>query len=133
MSQIFARIGLVLSLAAPLPALAGPIERVISDQLAAFMADDFDTAFTFASPNIKRLFGSPERFGQMVRGGYPMVHRPDEVTMLDQREQGGRVLQRVMIRDRDGRIHILGYEMIEAEAGWQINGVQILRAPEVGA
>ncbi len=133
MSQIIARLALVLTLAAPLPALADPIQRVINDQLSAFLADDFDTAFTYASPNIKRLFGSPERFGQMVRNGYPMVHRPEEVTMLDQQEMDGRVMQRVMIRDMTGRVHMLAYQMIETDEGWQINGVQILRAPEVGA
>ncbi len=133
MSRIFARLALVLTLALPLPALADPIQRVISDQITAFLADDFDTAFSFASPNIKRLFGSPDRFGQMVRDGYPMVHRPEEVTMLDQRPVDGRVMQRVMIRDMGGRVHMLAYQMIETEEGWQINGVQILRAPEVGA
>ncbi|MCC5962459.1 MAG: DUF4864 domain-containing protein [Rhodobacteraceae bacterium] len=109
-----------------------PIQRVISDQLEAFMADDFDTAFTYASPNIKRLFGTPERFGRMVREGYPMVHRPDQVTMLEQQEMGGRVMQRVMIRDTTGRVHMLGYQMLETDEGWQINGVQLLRAPETG-
>ena len=133
MSLFLARIVLVLTLTAPLPALADPIQRVINDQLSAFLADDFDTAFTFASPNIKRLFGSAERFGQMVRDGYPMVHRPEDVTMLDQRELDGRVTQRVMIRDMTGRVHMLAYQMIETDEGWQINGVQILRAPEVGA
>ena len=133
MSLFLARIVLVLTLTAPLPALADPIQRVINDQLSAFLADDFDTAFTFASPNIKRLFGSAERFGQMVRDGYPMVHRPEDVTMLDQREMDGRVTQRVMIRDMTGRVHMLAYQMIETDEGWQINGVQILRAPEVGA
>ena len=133
MFRIFARLALVLTLALPLPALADPIQRVISDQITAFLADDFDTAFSFASPNIKRLFGSPDRFGQMVRDGYPMVHRPEEVTMLDQRPVDGRVMQRVMIRDMGGRVHMLAYQMIETEEGWQINGVQILRAPEVGA
>ncbi|TVS05192.1 MAG: DUF4864 domain-containing protein [Rhodobacteraceae bacterium] len=133
MSQFFARLALLLTLSTPVPALADPIQRVINDQLSAFLADDFDTAFTYASPNIKRLFGSPERFGQMVRNGYPMVHRPEEVTMLEQREIDGRVVQRVMIRDMGGRVHMLAYQMIKTDDGWQINGVQILRAPEVGA
>jgi hypothetical protein len=133
LSRFAARLVLIVTLAAPLPALADPIQRVINDQLQAFLADDFDTAFTYASPSIKRMFGSPERFGQMVRDGYPMVHRPEDVTMLDQREMDGRVFQRVMIRDMGGRVHMLAYQMIETDEGWQINGVQILRAPEVGA
>ena len=124
---------LCLTLAAPGHAQDDPVQRVISDQLAAFLADDFDEAFTHASPNIKRLFGTSERFGQMVRNGYPMVHRPDQVTMLDQRQIDGQVMQRVMIRDAAGRVHMLAYQMIETDQGWQINGVQLLRAPEVGA
>ena len=122
---------LVVSVAAQ--AQENPIEKVIADQLAAFQADDFDTAYSFASPTIKRLFGSPERFGQMVREGYPMVYRPADVTMLEQRVMGGQTVQRVMMRDAAGRLHFLAYQMIETPEGWQINGVQILRAPEVGA
>jgi len=133
MRHALAILALCFGLASAPQAQADPIRSVISDQLDAFLADDFDTAFSYASPNIKRLFGTPERFGQMVRNGYPMVHRPQEVTMLDQQEVGGRVLQRVMIRDGSGRLHVLGYQMIQTDAGWLINGVQILRAPEVGA
>ena len=122
---------LVLTLGAQ--AQHDPITQVITDQIAAFQADDFDTAFTYASPNIKRLFGSPERFGQMVREGYPMVYRPAEVTMLESRAMGERVQQRVMIRDAAGRLHMLSYHMIDTGDGWQINGVQLLRGPEAGA
>ncbi len=133
MRLTLATLALCLTLAAPGHAQDDPVQRVISDQLAAFLADDFDEAFTHASPNIKRLFGTSERFGQMVRNGYPMVHRPDQVTMLDQRQIDGQVMQRVMIRDAAGRVHMLAYQMIETDQGWQINGVQLLRAPEVGA
>lgn len=124
---------LAFGLALPVLAQDNPIAKVISDQIAALQSDDFETAFTYASPNIKRIFGTPERFGQMVRDGYPMVHRPAEVTMLDQTPSGSQIIQRVMMRDASGRLHILAYAMVETEEGWQINGVQILRAPEVGA
>jgi len=127
-------LALILSLCIGTAAHAqdNPVADTINDQIAAFLADDFEAAFSYASPNIKRLFGSPERFGQMVRDGYPMVHRPAEVTMLEQETTGAGVLQRVMIRDQDGRLHIVGYQMIETDDGWQINGVQLLRAPDVG-
>ena len=128
-------LALILSLlfGATAHAQDNPIADTINKQIAAFMADDFEAAFSYASPNIKQLFGSPERFGQMVRNGYPMVHRPAEVTILDRRTVGERVMQRVMIHDQGGRLHMLGYQMIETTDGWQINGVQLLRAPEVGA
>ncbi len=114
---------------APVPG----IEATIGAQIEAFKADDFDKAFTFASPNIKGIFGSVERFGQMIRNGYPMVWRPGEVQYLELREFGGALWQRVMIRDGLGGVHMLDYQMIRTEDGWRINGVQLLPAPDVGA
>lgn len=109
------------------------IEGVIQSQIEAFLADDVETAFTFASPNIQGLFGTPERFGMMVRQGYPMVWRPADVRYLELAEIGGQIWQQVMITDQAGAVHMLGYQMIETGAGWQINGVRILQAPRVGA
>ena len=109
------------------------ITDVIQSQIEAFLADDFETAFTFASPGIKRFFGTPDRFGMMVRQGYPMVWRPGEVQYLDQEPKGGAVHQKVLITDRKGIPHVLEYQMIPTPEGWQINGVEILRAPPVGA
>jgi hypothetical protein len=106
---------------------------VISDQIAAFRADDFATAFSFASPNIKRLFGTSERFGEMVRSGYPMVWRPADVRFSDLQKRGGRTVQDVLVIDQAGAPHLLEYQMIETEAGWQIDGVRVRRAGDVGA
>jgi hypothetical protein len=38
-----------------------------------------------------------------------------------------------MIRDQLGGVHMLDYQMIQTPDGWRINGVQLLRAPDVGA
>jgi hypothetical protein len=109
------------------------IESTIQRQLDAFLADDFGTAFTFASPGIKGIFGTPERFGQMVQRGYPMVWRPGAVRYLDLRQERGRLVQRVMITDQEGRLHLLEYQMLPMGGGWQIDGVQVLQAPAAGA
>jgi hypothetical protein len=119
-------------LALPAAAQDAPIRETIQNQLDAFQADDFARAFTYASPTIKGLFGTPENFGAMVMNGYPMVYRPAEVEMLDLREIAGNLWQRVRITDQSGRVHFLDYQMIETPEGWQINGVQILPAPDIG-
>lgn len=103
------------------------IQAVIGNQIEAFKADDFDTAFTFASPNIQGIFRTPENFGRMVSQGYPMVWRPAKVQYLDLEERAGTLLQRVMITDQSGRVHMLAYAMLETPNGWKINGVQILK------
>jgi hypothetical protein len=127
---------LVLALmfvAAPANAQEQGIEETITQQLEAFKADDFGAAFDFASPNIKNIFRTPENFGAMVRQGYPMVWRPGEVTYLEQREIAGAIWQKVQIVDGAGRVHILDYQMIQTADGWQINGVQLLKQPDVAA
>ena len=109
------------------------IQGTIASQIEAFKADDFAQAFTFASPSIQQLFGTPERFGMMVQQGYPMVWRPGEVRYLELREIGGRLWQKVMVRDQSGQLHVLDYQMVKGKNGWKINGVQILPSPDVGA
>lgn len=102
------------------------IEATIDAQIEAFLDDDFARAFTFASPNIQSMFGTSERFGTMVRRGYPMVWRPGEVQYLELRDVSGSLWQRVLIRDQSGGVHLLDYQMIETSDGWRINGVQLL-------
>ena len=112
---------------------APAIRTTITGQFDAFRKDDVATAFSFASPTIKGLFGSPERFGAMVREGYPMVWRPSDVRFLELRRVAGNLWQRVMVTDAAGSTHVLDYQMIETPDGWQINAVQLLPAAGVGA
>ncbi len=121
-----------LTLALPAAAQEEPIQETIQSQIEAFQADDFARAFSFASPTIKGLFGTPENFGAMVKQGYPMVYRPAQVEMQDLREVAGNLWQRVRITDQAGAGWFLDYMMIETPEGWQINAVQILPAPDVG-
>lgn len=109
------------------------IKGTIDSQFEAFKADDFDTAFTFATPDLQRLFQSPQNFQRMVRGGYPMVWRPAEVRYLNLREETGAMVQTVEIVDAKGQRHLLDYRMEQTDAGWRIGGVQILQAPGVAA
>lgn len=124
---------LAFCLALPVAAQEEPIQETIQSQIEAFQADDFARAFTFASPTIKGMFGTPENFGMMVKQGYPMVYRPAEVQMMELREVAGNLWQRVRITDQAGAGWYLDYMMVETAEGWQINAVQILPAPDVGA
>ncbi len=105
------------------------IEGTINSQFEAFKADDFATAFTYATPSLQQLFQSPQNFQRMVTQGYPMVWRPAEVRYLELRERGGSMWQKVQITDAKGFTHILDYKMEETDMGWRIGAVQILDAP----
>ncbi|MFD2740534.1 DUF4864 domain-containing protein [Sulfitobacter aestuarii] len=109
----------------------GPIEDVIRRQIEAFKADDFATAFEFASPRLQSLFGTPQNFGRMVTEGYPMVWRPAELRFLQLREGDGGFQQLVQIIDAEGRVHLLAYTMEQGADGWRIAAVRILPRPGV--
>ena len=132
--RILALTALIWSLAtATLAQDRDAIEDVIGSQLQAFNERDVDTAWTFASPMIQRLFGNSANFGAMVQNGYPMVWDNRDTEFLDLEGGPARFLQRVFIRDTGGAGWILEYEMIETAQGWRINGVRVLPAPEMAA
>ncbi|MEJ6397517.1 DUF4864 domain-containing protein [Yoonia sp. 208BN28-4] len=108
------------------------IEDVISNQLSAFNDRDVEEAWAYASPFIKGIFGNPGNFGTMVQRGYPMVWDNDAVRFLELRDVNGRPMQKVMLRDADGGVHFLEYEMLETPDGWQINGVALVE-PDLSA
>ena len=137
MRQLVLSLAIIAHLAGPGQAQganeAADIRGVISDQIEAFKSDDFNQAFRFAGPGIQGMFRTPENFGAMVRGGYPMVWRPQELRFGELREEAGVLWQRIIVRDSEGRAHVLDYRMGQYEDGWRIDGVQMVRAPEVAA
>lgn len=124
--------GIILSALCGFGAAADPkdMRDVIDNQLSAFQKDDFAQAMEYASPGLQQYFATPENFRRMVTQGYPMVWRPDTVQYLENRYEGGAFWQRVMIKDLEGKVHILDYRMLETADGWRINGVQILDASD---
>ena len=105
------------------------IRGTIDSQIDAFRADDFATAFTFATPTLQRLFQTPENFQRMVTQGYPMVWRPSGVRYLDQRQEGEAIWQMVEITDADGVAHFLDYKMEQTDEGWRIGAVIKVQPP----
>jgi len=106
-----------------------PVQAVIQEQIDAFLADDFETAFQYAAPNIQRMFGHPRRFAQMIVRSYPMVWRPVDVKYLGVSRVGPYALQKVMIIDQNNALHILRYQLVPINQRWRISGVEILEIP----
>ncbi len=122
--------GMVLSVLLAFGAAAQQveIEGTISSQIEAFKVDDFEQAFTYATPTLQQLFQSPQNFQRMVTTGYPMVWRPAEVRYLELKEHEGTMWQKVQITDAKGFTHLLLYLMEQTAMGWRIGGVQLLPA-----
>ena len=99
------------------------VRQVIVTQLAALAQDDADAAFETATPAVRAAIGSSNRFLAMVRGAYPMVYRPAQVSFHKPEEEDGSVLQLVEIRDGNGKSWLALFALEkQPDASWRISG-----------
>ena len=92
-------------------------------QLEAFRRGDFDTAYTFASSEIKEQFSRPA-FEQMVKTGYPEIAQSTFATIAASAvAPNGHVYLSVKIRGANGNSIEAFYELVLESGQWKINGV----------
>jgi hypothetical protein len=104
------------------------IRKVVEAQLDAFRRDDAARAFSYATPGIRELFGSPETFMAMVKSSYPVVYRPRNVAFEEPTMAGSDLVQPVRMIDSDGLAWLALYPMQRGEDSvWRINGCQLGR------
>lgn len=108
-------------------------EAVIDGQISAFARDDAAAAFAFASPDIQKMFRSPEQFMDMVRAGFQPVYRLRSYSFEDPVFVEGNHAQPVRVIAADGRGVIVLYRMERQEDGsWRIAGVTLHPIAERG-
>ena len=95
----------------------------VIQQLEAFRRDDYDTAYTFASEEIKQMFDR-QAFERMVKDGYPEIARSAFALVSETRvAPDGHVYLRVKIRGANGNSVEALYDMVWEGGRWRINGV----------
>ncbi|HKX43461.1 MAG TPA: DUF4864 domain-containing protein [Burkholderiaceae bacterium] len=116
--------------AADVPAAdAKAVRAVIEAQLAALAVDDAKRAFSYATPALRRQFGSPENFIEMVRVGYPVVYRHASVAFLKPQRLGGELVQGVHLSDENGTLWLALYRLQrQKDKSWRISGCQLVQA-----
>jgi len=110
------------------------IQKVISDQIAAFRRDDGPGAFGFASATIQSIFRTPDIFMDMVRRGYQPVYRPREIKFQDIVEFQGQPTQMVVVVGPDG-VPVMALYMMQRQPDgtWLINGCTLLALDDKSA
>ena len=99
------------------------IKFIVNQQLEAFQDDDFEKAYSFASPTIKKMFSSPEVFRKMVIGGYQAVYRPQSIKIGSVEIIKGVTTLKVYLVDPNGEFVTANYLMEKQENGeWLISG-----------
>ncbi len=106
----------------PKPAPKEASEPVMK-QLEAFRRGDFDTAYTFASSDIKQQFDRPA-FEDMVKNGYPEIARSTFASIAASTvAPNGHVYLQIKIRGANGNSIEALYELVLENGQWKINGV----------
>ncbi|MCJ8518277.1 hypothetical protein ABID21_000820 [Pseudorhizobium tarimense] len=105
-------------------------QAVIANQLSAFASDDAETAYSFASPNIRSIYRSETQFLDMVRKNYPPVYKLGNYAFGRSKLVGGGelVLQEVLISGEEGQDWTAVYEMrLMDDGSYKVNGVRMKR------
>lgn len=107
------------------------VQTVIKNQITAFLAEDSDTAFQFAAPNIKKVFPTADVFMEMVKRSYQPVYKPNQYRFGKTHHDNSRIAQSVFIEDSNGIAYEAIYELRKQENGkWLISGVYLQKLPQ---
>ena len=110
------------------PSDARAVRQVIEAQLDAFRKDDGERAFGLATVAIRDVFGTAQKFMEMVRKSYPVVYRPNSVLFETPVLVEGEVVQPVRMTDGEGRGWVALYPMQrQPDGSWRTNGCRLAR------
>jgi len=99
----------------------------IDSQLKAFRAGDDAAAYSFAAPNVKRIFPTLEHFMAMVTGAYQPVHQPRSYAFGKVQELSPTsIIQQVMVVGPDGKDYEAVYTLeLQPDGVFRITGVSL--------
>lgn len=103
-------------------------QSIISGQITAFLNEDAETAYSFASPEIKARFPDSSAFFGMVKQSYAPVSNPGNYAFGRNKANadGSRVFQEVLISGADGKNWAAFYDVVRQPDGrYNINGVRV--------
>ena len=103
-------------------ALKKELSAVIDAQLAAFRANDYPKAYTFAAAEIKGMF-PVEDFEKMVRTNYAVIARSTSTEYGVAFDTGEEAVVNVRIQNAEKKSVEYQYLLKKEDAGWKISGV----------
>ena len=104
------------------------IQNTIRLQLTAFNNNDGKKAFSYASPKIRSIFKTPDKFMAMVSAKYPLIFKSGQIIFGSLIKKGDFIGQRVEVSGRNGTTGLAIYKMIKIVPGdWRIDGVLMVK------
>lgn len=110
-------------------------QTAIDGQMKALLADDGDAAYSFAAPNIKRIFPTADAFMSMVTSGYGPVRHPKNYAFGKVEEMGaGKIVQQVLIVGPDGKDYEAVYTLeLQPDGNYLITGCSLRASNSLSA
>lgn len=106
------------------------LRNLVERQIDAFRHDDGPTAFSFASPGLREMFGDADRFMSMVRDGYRPVYRPRSYAFGPERDAESGPELSLRVQDEAGADWDAVYSFEKDSGGvWHISGCRLVKAP----
>jgi len=103
-------------------------QSAIANQIESFRSGDHEQAFSHASPNLKKMFGSTANFIRMVKSGYGAIYGARSWAFGRSRAVSGTFYQEVQIVGPKGNNWTALYSMQQqADGSWKITAVQMKR------
>ena len=105
------------------------IQRVITSQIKAFESDDGVIAFSYATPAVRRRFGSPQAFMEMVRTDYETLFHNRSSVFLKAAVIEDSVIQPLRIITVDGDVVVALFTMeLQTDRQWRVSGCELAQA-----
>ena len=112
---------------APTEPVKKELTAVVDGQLAAFRANDYAKAFSFASAGIQSMF-APEDFEKMVKTAYPVIAHSVSSEYGVMFDTGEEAVVNVRVQDGDKKSVEYQYLLKKESGTWKINGVSEVKA-----
>ncbi|WP_461518823.1 DUF4864 domain-containing protein [Porticoccus sp.] len=110
------------------------VQWVINSQISAFRADDSQSAYSFAAPNVRQVFPTEEIFISMVQRDYMPLYRPVSYKFGRSSLEAGEVLQELLVTDGERQLWQIIYTLEQQDdLSWKVSNVLMLPYKGVSA
>ncbi len=109
--------------------VAAAITSTVKQQMEAIRDGDYDRAYAFAAPGLRR--GSDrKRFEAMIRRDYPVVAENTGYSLGDVMHDDETAVVNVAVSNAVGRVVLYQYRLELEKEGWRVQSVAPLRIPQ---
>lgn len=100
------------------------VQLVIKNQITALKIGDYQSAYSFAAPNVKQAFPSVQTFTSMVKNGYKPLYQYSTYVFGKNTLSKGEVYQELIVADETRQLWQFIYTLSQQQdKSWKVTNV----------